>query len=375
VRGLVLEAVGAVALRHDLPDPVIEAPSDAVVAVHAAGLCGSDLHPYLGREPARLGVVAGHEAVGEVVAVGHDITEVAVGDRVLVPFTTCCGACSTCRRGLTARCLRGQLFGWGDPDRPKAPALHGGQAELLRVPHADATLVPVPDGVDDATAVLLTDNLPTGWEAVARAAPRAGEPLLVVGLGSVGLCAVVAASHAGATPIVAVDPVADRRARAARLGAVAAAPEDAVALVHEALATGGPVTSRTTDRPVTPRTTDRAPAPLLAAVDAAGTLPAQRLAFELLAPGGTLSVIAVPTDQRFAFTPPEAYDRNVTVRAGRASVRATLERLLPRVTSGEVRVPTQVVVTHLDVPLDEGPELYRRFAAREDGLVKAVFRP
>jgi alcohol dehydrogenase len=357
VRGLVLDAVGQVVLRHDLPDPTIDAPTDAIVAVRAAGLCGSDLHPYLGREPARLGVVPGHEAVGEVVAVGRDITEVAVGDRVLVPFTTCCGACSTCRRGLTARCLHGQLFGWGDRDRPEVPALHGGQAELLRVPLADATLVTVPGGVDDATAVLLTDNLPTALEAVARAEPRPGEPLLVVGLGSVGLCAVVAASHAGATPIVAVDPVADRRARAARLGAVAAAPEDAVALVHEALGT------------------DRAPEPLLAAIDAAGTLPAQRLAFELLAPGGTLSVIAVPTDQRFAFTPPEAYDRNVTVRAGRASVRATLERLLPRVTSGEVRVPTGVVVTHLDVPLDAGPELYRRFAAREDGLVKALFRP
>jgi alcohol dehydrogenase len=372
MRGLVLEAVGAVALRHDLPDPTIEAPTDAIVAVHAAGLCGSDLHPYLGREPARLGVVAGPEAVGEVVAVGRDTTEVAVGDRVLVPFTTCCGACPTCRRGLTARCLDGQLFGWGDPDRPAAPVLPGGQAQLLRVPLADATLVPVAEGVDDPTAVLLTDNLPTAWEAVARAAPRPGAPLLVVGLGSVGLCAVVAAAHAGATPIVAVDPVADRRARAARLGAaVVAAPEDAIAVVHEVL---GP-DHGTGEVPDAARDPDRRAAPLLAAVDAAGTLPAQRLAFDLLAPGGTLSVIAVPTDRRFAFTPPEAYDRNVTVRAGRASVRATLERLLPRVTSGEVRPPTELVVTHLDVRLDDGPELYRRFAAREDGLVKAVFRP
>jgi alcohol dehydrogenase len=363
MRGLVLQAVGEVALRFDLPDPTITGPDEAVVAVHAAGLCGSDLHPYLGREPARLGVVPGHEAVGEVVAVGSHITEVAVGDRVLAPFTTSCGTCPPCLRGLTARCLRGQLFGWGDPDRPDAPALHGGQAEFLRVPLADATLVPVPDGIDAATAVLLTDNLPTGWEAVVRAAPRPGAPLLVVGLGSVGLCAIVAATHAGAEPIVAVDPVADRRARAARLGAVAASPDDAADVLGDALEAHGSAAL------------GGAPTPLLAAVDAAGTLPAQWLAFELLAPGGTLSMIAVPTDQRFAFTPPEAYDRNVTVRAGRASVRATLQRLLPRVTSGEVRVPTEVVVTHLDVPLEAGPELYRRFADREDGLVKAVFRP
>jgi alcohol dehydrogenase len=357
MRGLVLQAVGEVALHDDLPDPSIVAPDDAIVAVRAAGLCGSDLHPYLGREPARMGVVPGHEAVGEVVAVGGDCTEVAVGDRVLAPFTTSCGTCPPCRRGLTARCVRGQLFGWGDPDRPDAPALHGGQAELLRVPLAGSTLVAVPAGIDDATAVLLTDNLPTAWEAVGRAAPRPGAPLLVVGLGSVGLCAIAAAADAGATPIVAVDPVADRRARAARLGAVVAPPEEATDVVGEVLGSHGPT------------------APLLAAVDAAGTLPAQRLAFDLLAPGGTLSVIAVPTDQRFAFTPPEAYDRNVTVRAGRASVRATLERLLPRVASGEVTVPAEAVVTHLDVPLDAGPALYRRFAAREHGLVKAVFRP
>jgi alcohol dehydrogenase len=357
MRGLVLQAVGEVASRHDLPDPTIAAPDEAIVAVRAAGLCGSDLHPYLGREPARLGVVPGHEAVGEVVALGAEVAGVAVGDRVLVPFTTSCGNCPPCRRGLTARCLRGQLLGWGDPDHPEVPALHGAQAALLRVPLAAATLVGVPADVDDATAVLLTDNLPTAWEAVARAAPAAGAPLLVVGLGSVGLCAVVAATHAGAAPIVAVDPVADRRARAARLGAVVASPEEAAEVVGEALAAHGPAL------------------PLLAAVDAAGTLPAQRLAFELLAPGGTLSVIAVPTDQRFAFTPPEAYDRNVTVRAGRASVRTTLERLLPRVASGEVVAPTEVVVTHLDVPLDAGPSFYRRFAAREDGLVKAVFRP
>ena len=363
MRGLVLEAVGGVALRHDLPDPTITAHDDAIVAVRAAGLCGSDLHPYLGREPARLEVVPGHEAVGEVVAAGSHLTEVAVGDRVLAPFTTSCGTCPPCLRRLTARCLRGQLFGWGDPNDLDAPALHGCQAELLRVPLAGSTLVRVPDGVDDAAAVLLTDNLPTAWEAVARAAPRPGAPLLVVGLGSVGLCAIVAATHAGAAPIVAVDPVADRRARAARLGAVAAPPDDAADVLVELLAAHGRSAAGST------------PAPLLAAVDAAGTLPAQRLAFDLLAPGGTLSVIAVPTDQRFAFTPPETYDRNLTVRAGRASVRATLDRLLPRVTSGEVRVPTDVVVTHLDVPLRTGPELYRRFADREDGLVKAVFRP
>jgi alcohol dehydrogenase len=363
VRGLVLHGVREVTCDADLPDPGLRAATDAIVAVHAAGLCGSDLHPYEGREAARAGVVQGHEAVGEVVATGPAVRGVAVGDRVLVPFTTSCGRCDACRRGLTARCRHGELFGWGDPVRSDRPALDGAQAERLRVPLADGTLVPVPDGIDDAAALLLTDNLPTAWEAVERADPRPGEPLVVVGLGSVGLCAVAAASAIGAGPILAVDPITDRRTRAASLGADAtAAPGDGAEVLAELLGPAGHPDGR--GEPLAP-----------AVVEAAGSRSGQRLAFELLRPGGTLSVIAVQTDERFAFTPAEAYDRNVTVRAGRASVRATLERLLPRVVAGEVAVPTEVCVTHLDVPLEDGPSLYGRFAAREEGLVKVAFRP
>jgi alcohol dehydrogenase len=363
VRGLVLHGVREMRCERDLIVPQLRDDTDAIVAVRAAGLCGSDLHPYEGREPARPGVVQGHEAVGEVVAIGSAVRDVDVGDRVLVPFTTSCGRCPACRRGLTARCRHGELFGWGDPGRPEQPPLHGGQAERLRVPLADGTLVPVPAGIDDAAALLLTDNLPTAWEAVGRADPRPGEPLVVVGLGAVGLCAVVAATVCGAGPILAVDPVADRRARAAALGAAAtSAPAEAPAALAGLLGSRAPGA-------------DAGETLAPAVVEAAGSRSGQRLAFELLRPGGTLSVIAVQTDERFAFTPVEAYDRNLTVRAGRASVRATLERLLPRVVAGEVAVPVEACVTHRDVALEDGPALYRRFAAREEGLVKVAFRP
>jgi alcohol dehydrogenase len=367
VRGLVLRRVRDITLATDLPDPTIEAPGDAVVAVRAAGLCGSDLHPYEGREPARTGVVQGHEAVGEVVAIGPAVRTVTVGERVLVPFTTSCGRCPPCTRGLTARCVHGELFGWGDPDRPDVAALHGGQAELLRVPLADTTLVRVPARVDDVAALLLTDNLPTAWEAVERTGLGTGEPLVVVGLGSVGLCAVVAARALGAGPVLAVDPLPDRRERARRLGADVVTTPEAAAATLAALLEAGAQDAGRTGAPASGR------APCI--VEAAGTHGAQRLAFELLAPGGTLSVIAVQTDERFAFTPAEAYDRNATVRAGRASVRATLERLLPRIEAGHVPIPAAACVTHRDVPLAAGPEHYRRFAAREPGLVKVAFRP
>ena len=357
MRGLVLEGVGRIALRDDLPDPVIRDAHDAIVAVRRAGLCGSDLHPYEGREPARPGVVAGHEIVGTVVATGAAVTAHAEGDRVLAAFTTSCGACDACRRGLSARCEHGALFGYGTPQdggpADGAPALDGGQAELVRVPLANHTLVPVPDAISDVDALLLTDNLPTAWYAVQRAAVPAGEPLVVVGLGSVGLCAVHCAPLLGAGPVIAVDPVADRRDRASALGAhTVVAPEDAADVVAQVAAGGAS-----------------------AVVEAAGSAAAQRLAFDLLRAGGTLSVIAVQTADSFAFTPVDAYDRNLTVRAGRAPVRSLLDDLLPRIAAAGLTVPAERVVTHPDVALADGPDLYRRFAAREPGLVKAAFAP
>jgi alcohol dehydrogenase len=352
VRGLRFAGPGRIEVVDDLPEPRLEASTDAIVTVRASGLCGSDLHPYLGREPARSGVVPGHEAVGEVFDVGDAVTTVRPGDRVLVPFTTSCGACGPCRRGLTARCDRGQLFGWGDPDDPAAPALHGAQAERLRVPLADSTLVRVPADLDDLDAVLLTDNLPTGWAAVGRAEVAAGTPLAVVGLGSVGRCAVWAGQHVGAGPILAIDPVATRRDHAARSGVTAVHPDEALDAVREL-----------------------APDGLLAVVEAAGSASAQTLATSLLAPGGVLSLISVQTADRFGFRPVDAYDRNLTVRAGRASARAVLDELLPHLHASRWPLPTADLVIHPAVALDDGPATYERFAARDGRLLKAVFRP
>ncbi|GBD86053.1 alcohol dehydrogenase [bacterium BMS3Abin02] len=350
MRGLTLDGVETITFRDDLPDPRLEADTDAIVAVRRAGLCGSDLHPYLGRESVRFGVIPGHEVVGEVTEIGGVVSRFSVGRRVIVPFTTSCGECDPCRSGLSARCVRGDLFGYGDPEDPSKSALQGGQAELLRVPLAEGTLVAVPEGISDEAALLLSDNFPTGWHAARRAAVRPGRAVAVVGLGSVGLSAVAAAKTMGADPVLAVDPVEDRRNRAERLGARAAHPRDAES-VADLMTEGG----------------------FVSVIEAAGALSAQGLAFRLLRPGGTLSTIAVQTADRFAFTPVDVYDRNATIRAGRAPVRSVLERLLPLVVAGRVKMPTDVIVTHPAVPIEQGPDTYRRFAAREPGLVKVSF--
>jgi alcohol dehydrogenase len=341
VRALVFDGPGAIRFRDDFPEPVIVDPTDAIVDITLAGLCGSDLHPYEGREPCAAGVIPGHEAVGIVRTIGSHVTSISPGDRVLIPFTVSCGSCDRCTGGLSSRCTSSRLFGWEDPatDDP----LHGGQAEVLRVPLADGTAVRVPDGIDDATALLLTDNFPTAWHAVSRTDWARG-PLAVIGLGAVGLCTVAAAAARGVTDILGIDPVESRRAAAAALGASTASPSEASGRFG-------------------------------AIVEAAGPHSAQRLAAELADVGATISIIAVQTAEHFGIDPVTAYDRNLTIRAGRAPVRSVLDQILPDIADGTIRVPTSMVVTHSERSLSDGPELYRAFAARDGSLIKATFRP
>jgi alcohol dehydrogenase len=340
MRGLVFDGPCRIRFADDLPDPVVEESTDAIVDVTLAGLCGSDLHPYEGRETCAQGVIPGHEVVGVVAEVGMRVRSVRPGDRVIVPFTVSCGTCDRCARGLSSRCRQSRLFGWGDPLGTTTP-LHGGQAERLRVPLADGTLVPVPERIDDATALLLADNYPTAWHAVSLTDWSAG-PVAVIGLGAVGLCAVAAAFAIGSNDVVGIDPVESRRAAAIALGARTIAPEDADERFGSI-------------------------------VEAAGPPAAQQLAARLADDGATISIIAVQTGQAFAIDPVTAYDRNLTIRAGRAPVRSILETLVLDVANGSVTVPTDSVVSHPDRQLEDGPDIYRRFAARE--IVKATFRP
>lgn len=354
MRGLVFEGVGRIGVHDDLPDPRVQRPTDAVIHVTRSGLCGSDLHPYEGRERARVGVVPGHEAVGEVVAVGQEVASFAAGRRVLVPFATSCGRCRACLDGLSARCVAGALFGFGDADHLEVPALHGAQAEYLRVPLADGTLVGVPDSLDDEAAVLLTDNVPTGWVAATRGEIGRTTRVVIVGLGAVGLASLGAARALGAGTVVAVDPVASRRASATALGADQVVdPAGAADAVAEATAGIGVDT----------------------AIEASGTQAGQALAASVLRPGGTLSIIAVQTEPTFAVSPVLAYDRNLTIRAGRASVRSVMDQVLARLESGDLALPTERLMTHPARPLAEGPKLYQRFAEREPGMVKASMAP
>ncbi len=208
---------------EDVADPVLLARTDAIVRVDAAAICGADLGPLHGHVPGfEYGTIMGHEFAGEVVEVGADVSKIRTGDRVVNMSLVADGTCAACRAGRTTQCSGRALFGYSGV----YPRLDGAQAELVRVPHADTVLSPLPDAVSDEAAVFLADNLPTAYDAVVRGETKPTDLVCVVGLGAVGLMAVMVALDIGAT-VFAVDGIEDRRALAAGLGARTLGPDEA----------------------------------------------------------------------------------------------------------------------------------------------------
>jgi threonine dehydrogenase-like Zn-dependent dehydrogenase len=337
-------------LRADsVAEPEILAPTDAIVAVQLAAICGSDLHVWHGRETGLdSGTVMGHEFLGEVVEIGADVARIRRGDRVVSPFTTSCGACFYCRRGLPGRCTRGQLFGWVE----RGAGLHGGQAELVRVPLADTTLLVLPPDLAPEAGLLLGDVLATGYHCATMADLTRKDVCAVIGCGPVGLMAVLAARELGAKRVLALDAVPERLALAARFGAE-------------------PVDLRITD-PLAPARDATDGRGVDAVLEAVGSAEATRLAFALARPGGTISAVGVHHEAAFPFSPGEAYDKNLTYRIGRCPARHYMERLLPLARRREPDL--KALFTHR-LPLEEGPAAYRLFDEKRDGCIKVALLP
>ncbi len=347
MRALTFQAPATVAVE-DVPGPRIVQPGDALVRVELTAICGSDLHVYHGRETGiDRGTIMGHEFVGRVEEVGSEVTRIGPGVRIVSPFSTSCGRCFFCSRGLSARCSSGQLFGWVQG----GVGLQGAQAERVRVPLADSTLVPIDDDLLAALALLLADVLPTGWHCALQGEVGPGTTVCVIGCGPVGLMAVASAREQGAERVFAIDPVPERLAWASRFGATP--------LRLDADDVGGEIRRATEGRGVD------------SVLEAVGSGAAGRLAFDLVRAGGIVSTVGVHHDDRFAFSPVEAYDRNLTFRIGRCPARSLMEGLIPLVRR---RPDLGSIVTHR-MPLARGPDAYRTFDGRADGCVKLVLEP
>jgi 2-desacetyl-2-hydroxyethyl bacteriochlorophyllide A dehydrogenase len=331
---------------ESVPDPKILATTDAVVRVHLCGICGSDLHPYHEREKGLdHGAVMGHEFVGEIVDAGRDVRSFKTGDRVFSPFTTNCGRCYYCQIGLTCRCAAGQLYGWV----ASGVGLHGGQAEYVRIPLADSTLLKIPERMLPEEALLLGDVCSTGYFCADMAEARQGGVYAVIGCGPVGLMAIVGAVDRGAEKIYAIDSVPERLKLAEKFGAIPVDFQENDPLEVLQNATEG-------------RGAD-------AVMEVVGSPAAGTLAVKLIRPGGIIATVGVHTEAEMAFSPVEAYDKNLTYKIGRCPARAYMERLIPFIKKSSARLTD--IITHR-LPLNRGADAYKIFDLKKEGCIKVV---
>jgi alcohol dehydrogenase len=326
----------------DVPDPVVEDASDAIVRVEAVTICGTDLHILKGDVPeVRPGTVLGHEAVGEVVETGSSVSGVRPGDRVLISCIAGCGRCRFCREGAYGQCLDGG--GW-----VLGHLVDGTQAEYVRVPYADLSLHRLPEAVDAKEAVLLADIFPTAYEVgVLNGGVRPGDTVAVVGAGPIGLAAVATARLFSPGRIVAVDPAASRLEAAKALGADAtASPAEAEQLVADL--TGGLGAD--------------------VVMEAVGVPETFEAATRMVRPGGRVANIGVHGKPATLHLE-DLWSKDLTIRTGLVDTYSTplLLRML-----AEGKLPAASLVTHV-FGLDRMEEAYDVFGrAADTGALKVV---
>jgi threonine dehydrogenase-like Zn-dependent dehydrogenase len=376
-----------------VPDPAIQEPTDAIVRMTTTGLCGSDLHLYEVLGPYMTeGDILGHEPMGIVEAVGADVEDLQVGDRVVVPFQIACGDCFMCDQQLYTQCettqVRDQgcgaaLFGY----TRLYGSVPGAQPEYLRVPYADVGPIKVPQGPADDRFVYLSDVLPTAWQAVAYADVPEGGSVAVLGLGPIGAMASRIAMHRGAGQVIGVDHVPERLTRESARGTTVLDLD--AADVGEAVRdlTGG----RGVDAGGDAGGMEAHGSPLSkAAHQVVGLLPdsvaepmmdrmgvdrldALLTAVDIVRRGGTISLSGVYGGQADPLPMMTMFDKQLQLRMGQANVRRWVDDILPLLTDDDP-LGVDGFATH-HVPLDDAPTAYETFQHKEDGAIKVLFRP
>ena len=391
MRAVTWDRTGAVAVR-DVDEPRIEEPTDAIIRVTSAAICGSDLHllgvlgPFLNK-----GDVLGHETMGIVEEVGSAVQTLAPGDRVVIPFVIACGECFMCERGLQSQCETTQnrdqgtgatLYGYTE----LYGSIPGGQAQRLRVLRADANALKVGSELPDDRYLFLSDILPTAWQGVRYANIPEGGSVAVLGLGPVGQFATRIARHLG-YEVYGVDLVPERREMAERHGIETFDLDDATAAgIRKRTRGRGP------DAVIDAVGLEAHGSPVAAfAQTASGLLPdavgqkvaktvgvdrlaAVMLGIDLVRRGGTLSLSGVYGGVADPMPLMTMFDKQLTLRMGQCNVHRWRDEILPLVEDPTDPLGTEDLVTHR-VPLDEATELYTTFRDKEDGCIKVVLQP
>lgn len=343
MRATVMYAAHDVRIER-VPDARLVEPTDALLSVTRACICGSDLWPYNSMKPSETGNRMGHEFIGRVEEVGSDVRTIRKGDLVVAPFAWSDGTCEFCQHGLQTSCLHGGFWG--------GTKLDGGQGEAVRVPLADGTLVKLPVGPDHAlmpSLLTLTDVMGTGHHAALAAKVARGKIVAVVGDGAVGLCGVLAARRLGAEQIIMLGRHPDRISLAREFGAtdvVSERGDEAVERVKEL--TGGLGAH--------------------SVLECVGHGESTLTALSIARAGGAVGRVGVPQKAEVPAAVPTFF-RNVTIAGGPAPVRAYIEELLPDVLEGKIQ-PGRVFDQITD--LDGVPAGYR--AMNERKSIKVMIR-
>jgi len=379
---------------EDVPDPKIEEPTDAIVRITSTAICGSDLHLYEVLGPyMRAGDVLGHEPMGIVEEIGGDVRNLRVGDRVVIPFQISCGSCVMCSTGLMTQCETTQvrehgsgaaLFGYSE----LYGSVPGGQAQYLRVPHADFTHIKVPAEAGDQRYLYLSDVLPTAWQAVEYAAIPEGGSVTVLGLGPIGDMACRVAAHRGHR-VIGVDLVPERLARVAARGVevvdlsavdgslgdviraqTAGRGTDAVIDAVGMEAHGSPAgalahrSAALLPDSVAQKVMDTAGIDRMAALDDA---------IDIVRRGGTLSLVGVYGGMADPLPMRTLFDKQIQLRMGQANVKRWAPDILPLLGDDDP-LGVDSFATHR-LPLSEAPRAYEIFQQKQDGAVKIVLDP
>nr|WP_272902529.1 zinc-dependent alcohol dehydrogenase [Brevibacterium daeguense] len=374
-----------------VPDPVLEKPNDAIIEVTSTAICGSDLHLYEVLAPFMdKGDIIGHEPMGRVVEAGP-ASNLAVGDRVVVPFTISCGSCWMCARGLTTQCEITQVREYDSGAALLGysrlyGSVPGGQAQYLRVPHADFNPIRVGSELPDNRYLFLSDILPTAWQAVRYADVGEGDTLAVFGLGPVGQFAARIGVHLGAE-VFAIEPVQERREMAARHGVrVYDLDKDVNEAIREETGGRGPdavidaVGMEAHGSPIgkfAHQAVSLLPDALGRKMMETGgldRLAALHSSIDLVRRGGTVSLSGIYGGQADPMPMLTLFDKQIQLRMGQCNVKPWIDELMPLVEDPGDPLGTEDLVTHR-VPLNAAPQAYEMFQKKTDGCIKVVLEP
>jgi threonine dehydrogenase-like Zn-dependent dehydrogenase len=362
------------------PMPEIKHPEDAIVRVTRSCICGSDLHIYHGLVPdTRVGTTFGHEFTGVVEEVGSEVTKIKVGDRVLVPFNIACGKCAFCKQELYGNCHEsnpeatavGGIFGYSHT----AGGFDGGQAEYVRVPYANVGPMVIPDDIDLDDAVLLTDVVPTGYQAAEMGGIKPGDTVVVFGSGPIGIMAAKCSWLFGAGRVIVIDRVEYRLDFVQKYAQCEAydyrSIGDPVEFIKKTTGwLGADVCIDAVGCEALGHTLQTVTG--LKLMMQAGSATALHWAINSVKKGGIVSIVGVygPTDNLVPIG--NVVNKGITIRANQASVKRLLPRLIEHVRAGHI--DPKGIVTHR-IPLEEAAYAYRIFSEKYDNCIKTILIP